>query len=99
MKSLPISGRTNGPTKPRLCSALIRLIASCFIAAAHIVPASAAQPQVSTQFDFSSDTTPGARKFYFETVPGHRYTLWRSTDLQNWAAVPGYPQTAASLSI
>jgi hypothetical protein len=66
----------------------------------HLVPASAADtPQIATEFDFSSDTTPGARKFYFATVPGHRYSLWRSTDLQNWAIVPGYPQTATGLSM
>ena len=59
----------------------------------------AAQPKLASQFDFSSDTTPGARKFYFETVPGHRYTLWRSTDLKQWAAVPGYPKAAEGLSI
>ena len=83
----------------RLCLNSIRVLVCCFIAAAHIRSASAAQPQVATQFDFSSDTTPGARKFYFETIPGHRYTLWRSTDLQNWAPVPSYPQTAAGLSV
>ena len=49
-----------------------------------LVPATAATtPQIESQFDFSSDTTPGARKFYFAAVPGHRYSLWRSTDLQN----------------
>ena len=59
----------------------------------------AATPELATQFDFSSDTTPGARKFIYETIPGHRYTLWRSTDLLDWDPVPGYPQTAAGLSI
>jgi Immunoglobulin domain len=59
----------------------------------------AATPELATQFDFSSDTTPGARKFSFETIPSHRYKLWRSTDLKNWAPVPGYPQTASGLSI
>ncbi len=95
MKSLITTGKSN----LRLCFSLIRVLACCFIAASHIQPAPAAQPQVATQFDFSSDTTPGARKFYFETIPSHRYTLWRSTDLQNWAPVPGYPQTATALSI
>jgi hypothetical protein len=42
---------------------------------------------------------PDARKFYFATVPGHRYSLWRSTDLQNWAIVPGYPLLATGLSM
>lgn len=59
----------------------------------------AATPELATQFDFSSDTTPGARKFIYETIPGHRYTLWRSTDLLEWDPVPGYPQMAAGLSI
>ena len=63
------------------------------------LPANAAVPDIATQFDFSSDTTPGARKFNFETIPGHRYTLWRSTDLLNWAPVAGYPQTATGLAI
>lgn len=70
------------------------------VAALHLMPASAAvTPQLATEFDFSPDTTPGARKFYFATVPGHRYSLWRSTDLQNWAIVPGYPLLATGLSM
>ncbi len=70
------------------------------LAALHLLPASAAiTPPIATEFDFSSDTTPGARKFYFETVPGQRYSLWRSTDLQNWTLVAGYPQTATGLSM
>ena len=52
-------------------------------------------PQVATQFDFSSDTTPGARKFYYETIPGRRYSLWRSTDLESWTRVDGHPFTAS----
>ena len=68
--------------------------------ALQLLPASAAfTPQIATEFDFSSDTTPGARKFYFATVPGHRYSVWRSTDLQNWAIVPGYPLLATGLSM
>lgn len=59
----------------------------------------AATPEIASQFDFSSDTTLGARKFAFATVPGHRYTLWRSTDLLHWSPIPGAPQTATGLSI
>ncbi len=99
MKSLPSSGRANAASALRLCLNLIRVFACWLIATSNLQSVSAASPQLATQFDFSSDTTPGARKFYFETIPGHRYTLWRSTDLQNWAPVPGYPQTAAGLSI
>ncbi len=81
------------------CLNFVRYLAGSFAIATSVLSASAAQPKVATQFDFSSDTTPGARKFYFETIPGHRYTLWRSTDLTNWAPVPSFPKTAAGLSI
>ena len=68
------------------------------ILALQLAPASAAvSPQIESEFDFSTDTTPEARKFYFKTVLGRRYTLWRSTDLQNWNPVPGYPKVATDL--
>ena len=83
----------------RYCFHCIRVLACLFLAAFPILPTSAAAPELGTQFDFSSETTPGARKFYFETIPGHRYKLWRSLDLLEWVPVAGYPQTAAGLSI
>jgi hypothetical protein len=79
--------------KPRL------LFVCALLACQFLPPASAAQPKLASQFDFSSETTPGARKFYFETIPGHRYTLWRSIDLENWSAVPDFPKTADALSV
>ena len=41
-----------------------------FLAGLFLVPASAAQPKLATQFDFSSDTdtTPGARKLYLDST-------------------------------
>lgn len=62
-------------------------------------PAPATPPIIASRFDFSPATTPGTRKFVFETVPNHRYRLWRSTDLRTWAVVPGYPQTASGLAM
>jgi formylglycine-generating enzyme required for sulfatase activity len=78
---------------------LLRRLGFVLFAALQLLSAAAEPPQVATQFDFSSETTPGARKFYFATIPGHRYTLQRSTDLQTWTDVAGYPQTATGLSI
>ena len=62
-------------------------------------PALADPPVINSRFDFSSATTPGARKFVFETVPNHRYRLWRSTGLNAWTVVPGYPQTASGMAM
>lgn len=73
---------------------------TCFIAAFSLfAPVLRAAPEIATQFDFSSETTPGARKFNFTTTPGHRYMLWRSMNLTDWAPVPGYPKTATGLAI
>lgn len=58
-----------------------------------------AAPEIATQLDFSSDTTPAARKFYFGTTPGQRYSLWRSTDMRTWEEVAGFPKLADSLSM
>ena len=70
----------------------LRSLGCALFAALQLAPAAAAEtPQIESQFDFSSETTPAARKFRFATVPGRRYTLWRSTDLKKWTAVAGYP--------
>ncbi len=53
----------------RYCLYCIRVLAYFFLAAFPMLPASAAAPELGTQFDFSSETTPGAGKFYFETIP------------------------------
>lgn len=63
------------------------------------VQTSRATPEIATQLDFSSDTTPAARKFYFETTPGQRYSLWHSTDMRTWEEVAGFPKLADSLSM
>ncbi len=84
---------------PRKFCRLLPLVFPLFLALPLVSATAATTPQIESQFDFSSDTTPGARKFYFATVPGHRYSLWRSTDLQNWAILPGHPQTATGLSM
>ena len=77
-----------------------RPLITCIAAALSLfAPVLRAAPEIATQFDFSSETTPGARKFNFTTTPGHRYTLWRSTNLTDWTPVPGYPQTATGLAI
>ncbi len=78
----------------------LRRLGCALFAALQVLPASAAEaPKIASQFDFSSDTTPAARKFYFETIPGRRYSLQRSTDLTTWSTVSGYPQTATGLAI
>ena len=58
-----------------------------------------AAPEIATQLDLSSATTPAARKFYFETTPGQRYSLWRSTDLRTWQEVAGFPKVADGMSL
>ena len=79
---------------------ILRRLACALFAALQLLPAAAAEaPKITSQFDFSADTTPAARKLYFETIPGRRYTLQRSTDLQTWSTVTGYPQTATGLAL
>ena len=58
-----------------------------------------ATPEIATQFDLSSATTPAARKFYFETIPGQRYSLWRSTNMLTWQEVAGFSKVADSMSL
>lgn len=58
-----------------------------------------AAPEIATQLDLSAATTPAARKFYFETIPGQRYSLWRSTNLLTWQEVAGFPKVADSMSL
>lgn len=58
-----------------------------------------AAPEIATQLDLSSATTPAARKFYFETIPGQRYSLWRSTNMLTWQEVAGFPKVADSMSL
>ena len=71
-------------------TSLLRRLGCALFAMLSLVPATAAEtPQIKSEFDFSADTTPDARKFYFETTPGRRYTLQRSTDLQTWSTVSG----------
>ncbi|MGL5018625.1 MAG: hypothetical protein ACRDBP_10845 [Luteolibacter sp.] len=62
-------------------------------------PSLTAAPEMATQLDLSSSTTPAARKFYFETTPGQRYSLWRSTDLRTWQEVAGFPKVADGMSL
>lgn len=58
-----------------------------------------AAPEIATQLDLSSATDPAARKFYFETIPGQRYGLWRSTDLRTWEEIAGFPKVADGMSL
>ena len=68
----------------------LRSLGCALFATLSLVPAVGAEaPQIKSEFDFSAATTPEARKFYFETTPGRRYTLQRSTDLQTWSTVSG----------
>jgi hypothetical protein len=69
------------------------------IAAALLVPLLRAETKIATQFDLSSETTPAARKFYFETIPGHRYGLWQSINLLDWEVVSGFPKVADGMAL
>ena len=89
--------------KPTFLSTLVVSFARLIFLSAVLLlsarPALADPPVINSRFDFSSATTPGARKFVFETVPNHRYRLWRSTGLKAWTVVPGYPQTASGMAM
>lgn len=89
--------KTHPQPAPGVSFALLIYISTILVLSAG--PALATPPVITSQFDFSSATTREARKLVFETVPNHRYLLWRSTDLKSWAVVPGYPQTASGLAL
>lgn len=55
--------------------------------------------EISSFLELAGNTTSAERKFYFDTTPGHRYNLWRSTNLSDWEKVTGYPKVADSLSM
>ena len=78
----------------------IRPLIACVAAAVSLLaPSLRAAPEIATQLDLSSATTPAARKLYFETVPGQRYHLRRSTDLTTWQDVVGFPKVADGMAL
>ncbi len=77
-----------------------RPLIACIAAALSLfAPVLRAAPEIATQLDLSPATTPAARKFYFETIPGQRYHLRRSTDLSTWQEVAGFPKVADGMAL
>ena len=77
-----------------------RPLIACFAAAFSLfAPLLRAVPEIATQLDLSSATTPAAWEFYFETIPGQRYSLWHSTDLSTWQEVAGFPKVADGMAL
>jgi len=76
-----------------------RPIIACAAAFTLFSPFLRAAPEIATQLDLSSTTTPAARKFYFGTIPGQRYSLWRSPDMRTWDEVAGFPKVADGMAL